>query len=133
MSETGPNKIVGRDPAKSGLNKRLESIAWGLFLILWGGSLFWGRMVPNMPVPEGLWSIGIGLVLLGLNLARYLNQIKMSGFTTVLGVIAVIGGIVQLLGVKGMEAGFLLIILGAFLLVKPWFDRRNLFGKAEES
>ena len=56
----------------------------------------------------------------------------MSGFTTVLGIISVIGGAVQLFGVKNLEGAFLLIILGAYLLVKPWFDRQKVFGKAEE-
>ena len=28
---------------------------------------------------------------------------------------------------------FLLIILGAFLLLRPWFDKRQLFGKAEQA
>lgn len=61
------------------------------------------------------------------------SQIKMSGFTTFLGVIALISGVMQLLGVHSFEGAILLIILGAYLLVKPWFDRRQLFGKAEDS
>jgi hypothetical protein len=121
------------DPEKVALNKRLESIAWGLFLVLWGGSMFWNNLLPNIELPEGLWSICVGLILLGLNAARYYNQIKMSGFTTVLGIISVIGGVVQLFGVKGMEGAFLLIILGVYLVFKQWFDQRKLFGKAEES
>jgi len=40
---------------------------------------------------------------------------------------------VQLFGVKNVEGAFLLVILGAYLVLKPWFDRRGLFGKAEES
>ena len=124
--QTQPQKTI--NPEKAAMNKRLESIALGCFLILLGGFMF----IPKSQVPEGLWSICLGVVLLGLNAARYFNKIRMSGFTTVLGVIAVIGGIVQLLGVKNLEGAFLLIILGAYLLVKPWFDQRKLFGKAEE-
>ena len=116
------------DPEKAALNKRMETIAWGCFLIMVGGFLF----VPNDRVPEGLWSIGIGAIMLGLNAARYYFKIRMSGFTTVLGIISVIGGVVQLLGVNNLEGAFLLIILGAYLLVKPWFDQRKLFGKAEQ-
>lgn len=121
------------DPEKVALNKRLETIGWGMFLVMWGGSMFWNNLMPNTELPDGLWSIGVGLILLGLNAARYFNQIKMSGFTTVLGVISVIGGIVQLFGVKGMEGAFLLIILGVYLVFKQWFDQRKLFGKAGES
>lgn len=124
-----PNSPAPVDSQKADLNKRMETVAWGLFLVMVGGFLF----VPKGVLPDGLWSLGVGLIMLGLNAARYFNKIRMSGFTTVLGVLSVIGGVVQLLGVKNMEAAFLLIILGTFLLFKPWFDKRQLFGKAEQS
>ncbi len=120
-----PNPV---DPQKAALNKRLETTAWGLFLVMLGVTLFFKDLLP-----DGLTSIGVGLIMLGLNAARYFNKIRMSGFTTVLGILSVIGGVVQLLGVKNLEGAFLLIILGAFLLLKPWFDQRKLFGKAEQS
>lgn len=120
-----PNPV---DPQKAALNKQLETTAWGLFLVMLGVTLFFKDLLP-----DGLTSIGVGLIMLGLNAARYFNKIRMSGFTTVLGVLSVIGGVVQLLGVKNLEGAFLLIILGAFLLLKPWFDQRKLFGKAEQS
>jgi hypothetical protein len=123
---------VVQDPEKTALNKRFEGIAWGCFLILWAGSMFWKAISPGSPLPEGLWSIGVGLIFLGLNAARYLSKIRMSGFTTFLGILSVVGGVVQLLGVKGVEGAFLLLILGAYLILKPWFDKRKLFGKAEE-
>ena len=98
-----------------------------MFLIMLAG--WW--LVPARIAPKGLWSIGVGIIMLGLNAARYFNQIRMSGFTTVLGIIAVIGGVVQLLGVKNLEGAFLLILLGAYLIFKQWFDERKVFGKAE--
>ena len=121
-------KETNIDPEKAALNKRMETMAWGAFLIMLGGFMF----VPEEIIKGGWWSIGVGLIFLGLNAARYFNRLKMSGFTTVLGVISVIGGIVQLFGVKDLEGAFLLIILGAYLILKPWFDKRKLFGKAEE-
>jgi hypothetical protein len=115
------------DPEKAAMNKRFESAGWGLFLIMLGGFMF----IPDTTLSKGFWSIGIGLIFLGLNAARYLNGIRMSGFTTFLGILSVIGGILQLLGWRSMEGAFFLIILGAYLILKPWFDRRQLFGKAE--
>jgi len=56
----------------------------------------------------------------------------MSGFITVLGILSLIGGVTQLSGLNRFEGPVLLIILGANLAVKPWFDRRQLFGKAEQ-
>jgi hypothetical protein len=120
------------DPEKAALNKRLEAIAWGLFLIVLGAFLFVPRLMPGVQVPYGFSSIAVGLILLGLNVARFFCKIRMSGFTTVLGIISLLGGVVQLLGVKNMEGPFLLIILGAYLILKPWFEKRSLFGKAEE-
>jgi hypothetical protein len=113
---------------KAVLNKRLETMAWGCFLIMLGGFSF----VPSDQVPKGVWSIGVGAIMLGLNLARYSYQIKMSGFTTFLGVVSLISGVMQLLGMHTLEGAVLLIVLGAYVIAKPWFDKRPLFGKAEE-
>ena len=119
----------GQANEKVALNKRLETIGWGLFLIMLGGFSF----VPSDVVAKGVWSIGVGVIMLGLNVARYYYGIKMSGFTTFLGVVSLIGGVLQLLGMHTLEGAILLIILGAYLLVKPWFDKRQLFGKVEKS
>jgi uncharacterized integral membrane protein len=117
------------DEGKVALNKRLETIGWGCFLIMLGGFSF----IPHDVVPAGLWSIGVGLIMLGLNVARYSYGIKMSGFTTVLGVLSLISGVTQLFGLHTFEGPVLLIILGAYLIVKPWFEKHQLFGKAEQS
>jgi hypothetical protein len=124
-----PSKAIVIDPAKAALNKRLETIGWGCFLVMLGGFM----LVPDTVVAKGLWSVVVGLIMLGLNAARYYKGIKMSGFTTFLGVVSVLGGIAQLAGLHAIEGAFFLIILGAFLLLKPWFDKRQLFGKAEEA
>jgi len=113
---------------KAILNKRLETIGWGLFLIMLGGF----ALVPHELVPKGLWSIGVGVIMLGLNITRYLYKIKMSGFTTFLGIVALLSGVTQLMGMHNLDGPILLIIFGAALILKPWFDKRQLFGKAEE-
>ena len=117
------------DPEKAALNKRLESVFWGLFLIMLGG---WA-LIPDETIPKGAWSVGVGLLLLGLNLVRYLNHIRMSGFTTILGILSLLGGISDMLGWADLNGAVLLIILGAYLIMKPWFEERRLFGKAEHS
>ena len=71
------------------LNKRLETIGWGLFLIILGGF----SLVPNELIPKGVWSIGIGVIMLGLNATRYFYGIKMSGFTTFLGIVSLLSGV----------------------------------------
>ncbi len=116
------------DPEKAALNKRLETIFWGLFLIMLGG---WA-LIPSETIPKGAWSIAVGFLLLGLNAVRYFNEIRMSGFTTVLGILAILGGIGDMLGWADLNGAILLIILGAYLILKPWFEERKLFGKAEK-
>jgi hypothetical protein len=129
MSAQNTQAAPIQNPEKAALNKRLESIGWGLFLIMLGGF----ALVPSATLPKGLWSIGIGVIMLELNVTRYFYKIKMSGFTTVLGVIAIISGVLELMGQNDLGGAIFLIVLGAYLLVKPWFDKRQLFGKAEES
>jgi hypothetical protein len=122
-------KPVTIDEEKAALNKRLETIGWGSFLVMLGGF----ALVPHEIVPKGAWSIGVGVIMLGLNVARYFNNIKMSGFTTFLGVVSLVSGVLQLLGVHSLEGPILLIVLGLYLVVKPWFEKRQLFGNAEEA
>ena len=126
--EEEKQREIVQDPEKTALNKRLEAIGWGLFLVMLGGFI----LVPGDQFPKGWWSIGVGVIMLGLNVARYFFEIKMSGFTTVLGIIAIISGVLQLAGMDTLEGAILLIILGAYIIIKPWFDKRQLFGKAEE-
>lgn len=127
-AEARPQEIRA-NPEKATLNKRLEGAAWGLFLIMVGGFMF----VPQSQVPQGLWSIGIGVIMLGLNAARYFYGIRMSGFTTFLGILSLLGGLTEFIGLTSLQGALLLIILGAWLILKPWVDKRQLFGKAEQS
>lgn len=117
------------DPERAALNKRLETGAWGAFLILLGGFMF----VPDEIIRGGWWSMGIGVIMLGLNAARYFNGLRMSGFTTFLGILSLVGGLLEVIGLYDLDGAILLIVLGAYLLVKPYFDRRQLFGKAEQT
>jgi hypothetical protein len=126
--DVAPKQEPPKDPVKTAINKRLESMAWGLFLVMAGGFM----LVPDEVIPKGLWSIGVGLIFLGLNYARYRNNIRMSGFTTVLGILSVVGGIVQWISGQDIGGALLLIILGVYLVFKPQFEERRLFGKAEE-
>ena len=127
--EKKEEEVINVDPEKAALNKRLETIAWGAFLVMLGGFMF----VPEEIIKGGWWSIGVGLIMLGLNAARYFNGLRMSGFTTFLGILSVIGGVLDLTGMEGINGGVLLIVLGSYLIFKPFFEKRQLFGKAEQS
>lgn len=130
MSEHTSNPTPVVDPEKAALNKRLETVFWGLFLIMLGGQWI---LFNNGSIPSGTWDVGVGLLLLGLNATRYFNGLHMSGFTTFLGILALGGGLAQMIFHFDLDGALLLIILGAYLILKPWFDKQGLFGKAEHS
>ena len=108
------------DPQRA-LNKRLETIGWALFLIMIGGL----GLVPKDQVPEGIWLIGVGLIMLGLNVARYVYKIKPSGFTIFLGCLAVIAGVGDLFGLDLPILAIALILIGANLLLRPLFEKNR--------
>ncbi len=68
----------------------LGTFAWGSFFILWGIT----EMFPSLP--EGAGAIGIGIILVGLNLARLWKREPISGFTTTFGILALLLGVLQL-------------------------------------
>jgi hypothetical protein len=113
--------LSDRDARHTTLNKRLEDIGWGLFLILIG--VIW--LVPDMQLPQGFWLLGVAIILLGLNAVRYLNGIKMSSFTIALGVLALAAGLGGLVGVNLPIFAVLLILLGASIILKPMFEKKS--------
>ena len=100
------------------LNRKYETIAWGAFFI-WLGitNLFHG-------LPEGVGAVGIGIILLGLNLARSMSKIPTSGVTLFLGALALVLGAFDIArGVLRLEIELpffplLLIVIGVVWLVR---------------
>lgn len=120
-SQTNQSPVV--DAEKQDLNKRFETVAWGLFLIMIGGI----SLVPDRLVPDGVWPVGVGLILFGLNAARYFSGIRMSKFTIVLGILALLTGVGEFLGLDLPVFAILLVIVGAYLVLKPWFEKQQIF------
>lgn len=104
--------MVTQDPTKQALDQQLERVGWGLFLIMIGGLAF----VPS--VPSGIWLVGVGLIMLGINAARYANGIPMSNFTMVLGAIALLSGLGSMTGMSLPVWPLLVILIGANIIVK---------------
>lgn len=98
------------------LDRDLERIAWGMFFIWWG-------MSELFKFPEGLDVAVIGLILLGLNVARSLSGLSTSGFTITLGLLALVWGVLELtraillLPFELPVFAILLIVLGVIFLV----------------
>lgn len=91
-------------------NRKFEAIAWGAFFIWWG-------VIDLFPsLPDGTGAVGIGLILLGLNAARSLNGIDASGFTTALGILALLLGGTELAR-SALRLPFELPVFAVFLIV----------------
>ena len=105
---------------KKAMDKRLDSIGWGLFLIMIGG--LW--LAPEGMFPEGTWLIGTGLIIIVLMGIRYLYGIKVSGFWFILGVIALAFGISDVFGLNIPVFPILIIIIGISIVFKPLFKKK---------
>jgi uncharacterized membrane protein HdeD (DUF308 family) len=96
----------------------LEAIAWGVLFILWGIT----EMLPSLP--DGTGALGIGAILLGLNLARHWKGEPTSGFTTTLGILALLLGALELarpllhLSFELPIFAILLLALGLIMLLR---------------
>lgn len=100
------------------LDNRYEAIAWGIGFV-WVGIY---SLIPGNQNSIGV--LGIGLILLGLNLARFLSNIPTNTFSTVLGILASILGLVALLrpvlNTPRIELDFfslLLVVIGLYILI----------------
>jgi len=107
------------------LNHNFESMAWGAIFIWWGIT----ELVVDLP--HGVGAIGIGLILLGLNLARSLNSIPTSSFSTTVGVLALVLGVLELAS-TALRLPFelpifsiLLVVLGVVVLARGLAVSRN--------
>lgn len=99
---------------RANLNKRLEDSSWGFFLLLIGTLL----LLPNELVPNGAWLIGAGIIMLGLNCIRYLNDISVSRFTVVTGAIALLVGLASFLGLRPPLLAIFLALIGLSIIVR---------------
>ena len=101
------------------LNKHLEDIGWGLFLIMIGG--LW--LVPEATVPHGAWLFGSGLILLGINAVRHIKGIPINIVSTTLGFLALVAGFGEVSGVRLPLFPIALVAIGLMFVFKPFFTR----------
>jgi hypothetical protein len=99
----------------SALDRRLHDVGWGLLLVLAGLM----AMTPSDRVPEGGWLLGAAGILLGINAVRWVRQIPVSGFSFVLGLLALASGLGQMLGIHLPLFAICLVVIGVSLALKP--------------
>ena len=120
MSTEPYSELRGRSERTDGFAKRLDEWGWALFLIMTGA--IW--LVPEQRVPNGVWLIGTGVLLLALNIARYFMGLRIGGFTSVLGVLALAGGVGEFFGMELPLFALALLVLGVSILVKPFLGAK---------
>ncbi len=110
MQKVNAPLIDSHTSDKREVDRRLVGLSWALFLIMIGGL----ALIPG--VSGGIWLIGTGVILLGLNAARYINGMRMSLFSSALGVLAAAVGVAVLLGLNWNVWALILIVIGASIL-----------------
>jgi len=109
----------------SKLNETLEAVAWGALLVWWGVTELFSSL------PNGTGAIGVGLILLGLNVTRSLNGVPVRVGSTMLGILALVWGGVDLAGsllrpsFEMPTFAILLIALGAMLIGRELIRNRT--------
>lgn len=102
------------------VNEHLDEFGWGLLFLMSGAIL----LVPGIPNPWGVWLVGAGVILLGLNSVRYARGMRPNLFTTGLGVIGIVAGTGELLSLDLPILALGLVLCGVLVLLKP-FRRRS--------
>ncbi|PWB52500.1 MAG: hypothetical protein C3F06_08065 [Candidatus Methanoperedenaceae archaeon] len=113
-------KLALQDDGRD-LNRRYELVAWGALFILFGAI----DLVPA--VPAGTEWLGIAIILLGLNMMRYISKIPTNIISITLGMIALVLGTSRLLHLRDTLPFFetLLIVTGIVLLVRSVAKRNS--------
>ena len=102
--------------------RTLTTVAWGLFFILVGGAWLYGE---TYRVDMGtIIAIGVGLVLVGLNLARSSIGVKMSKFSLGIGVLALLIGLARYYGMKLDILPLIIILIGLFIIAEAIAGRK---------
>lgn len=104
---------------KRKLDQRIESIGWAVFLI-WSGALL---IAPEGLFPEGSWLIGTGTIIIVSMGIRYLYGIRVDGFWTILGFLALGFGISEFFRLNLPVFPVLLIIVGVVILYNVFFGK----------
>ncbi len=104
-------------------NRKYETLAWGA-LFIWLG-IWWIAPEASPLFPAGAGAVGVGIIMLGLNLARWMKDIPINLCSTVLGAtFLILGGMKLTCGFLNCQScspsllGVLLIVLGTALLTR---------------
>lgn len=98
--------------------RKLDAVGWGLFLI-WIGIVLVITASPSVAL------LGIGVIILGVQVARVFLKLNLEGFWFVVGVIFLVGGIMQQLDTTLRLVPILLIVAGLAVLLTRFMPKRR--------
>jgi hypothetical protein len=101
---------------RASLGKKLETAGWSLFFI-WTGFAF------LMHLGWGVGLLGVGMIILGGQMARKYLALKREGFWLAVGFCFIMGGIWELFRVQVDLAPILCMIVGFALLASIFIGR----------
>jgi hypothetical protein len=80
-------------------------------------------LLPEAAVPSGTWLFGVAVILLGVNVVRYVRNIAVSGFSVVVGIAAYVAALSQMWRSDPPLVAIFLLTIGASLAAKPFLTR----------
>ncbi len=97
-------------------NRTLDSLSWGLFIVLIGVGWYVGAAYG---IDTGAYiALGVGLILVGLNLTRNQIGIKISKFSLFVGLVALAIGVAGVLGYALDLVLTVIILIGLFIIAE---------------
>ena len=108
------------------IKRNFEAVGWGALFIWWGITV----LIPSLPI--GTTAFGTGLILIAVNIARRLNGIPVSNFSATIGILALLWGGFELVGVlvnlpfEMPIFAILLITLGVIIFALELRAKQNL-------
>jgi hypothetical protein len=108
------------------IKRNFEAVGWGALFIWWGITV----LIPSLP--KGITAFGTGLILIAVNVTRRLSGVPVSSFSAIIGILALLWGGLELVGVlvnlpfELPIFAILLITLGVIIFALELRAKQNL-------
>ncbi|UCG78601.1 MAG: hypothetical protein JSV21_01835 [Nitrospirota bacterium] len=114
----------GKGEEKHPAAEKIKTIGWGAFFI-WLGIAF------LLNVPLGVKLIGVGVVALGVQVARKAYNLILEGFWIGIGVIFLAAGIWELMDISLPLLPLILLAVGVIFILRVYFGDKSGRGKGK--
>ncbi len=101
------------------LSGRLDDVGWALLFLMSGAIL----AIPGIPHPWAAWFIGVGAILIAVNVVRYAMGLRVNALTAGCGAIAAAAGVGAYFGIEIPILALVLVLIGAVILLEPLATR----------